>query len=151
MGLLVLIIEIRKETLAKVHRVWLVSGGSFHWTCWIMDTCLFLDTCLNSDVPSGNFHWTQALHKCLSLLFNSSSSSSSLFLSDHFYFLLSFFFFVFFGCSLFLLLFLTPIDCTFLFAGYYIKCTLTCLSCYSILLLFWIGWIYIYIYSFTNH
>ena len=94
MGLLVLIIEIRKETLAKVHRVWLVSGGSFHWTCWIMDICLFLDTCLNPDVSSGNFHWTQALHKHLSLLFNS-SSSSSLFLSDHFYFLLSFFFFFF--------------------------------------------------------
>ena len=39
----------------------LVSSESYHWTCWIADTCPLLDKCPNPDVFSDNFHCTQAI------------------------------------------------------------------------------------------
>ena len=122
-GLLVLTIEIRKETLAKVHRIWLLL--SF----WIIDTCPRWTCVYNPKTLPSQTSFS-------SLNSSSSSSSSSLFLSDRFYLLLSLSFFFWSAPSLFLSLFLTSIDCIYLFAGYNSKSTLTCLSCYSILLLF---------------
>ena len=55
--------------------VWLVSGGSFHWTRWIVNTYLFLDMCpllgtrSNLDVSIRNFHWTQAMSFCFYFCF----------------------------------------------------------------------------------